>query len=123
MNGPSPATEELAVIRVIRRPAFQDLVRAHTVLIDGSLRKQLWAFQRRDYPVSPGHHTLKLRIGGSGTSESAEFSVEVGAGETRVFRTKKMGWKKVFLAPLAVFFPDRFAPRPWIQMEQVDGKT
>ena len=22
-----------------------------------------------------------------------------------------------YMAPLAIFFPDRFAPRPWIQME------
>jgi len=123
MDGPSAAAEELAVIRVIRRPAFQDLVRAHTVFIDDSARGKLWAFQRRDYPVSPGHHTLKLRIAGTGTSESAEFSVNLGPGETMVFRTKKLGWKKVFMAPLGILFPDRFAPRPWIQMEQVEGNT
>lgn len=98
-------------------------MRAHTVFIDGSPRGKLWALQRHDYPVSPGHHTLKLRIAGTGTSESAEFSVDVGAGETRVFRTKKLEWKKVLLAPLGIFFPDRFAPRPWIQLEEVDGKT
>lgn len=52
--------------------------------------------QRRDYPVSPGHHTLQLRIVGTGTSESAEFSFDVGAGERRVFRTTKLGWKKLY---------------------------
>ena len=54
---------------------------------------------------------------GTGTSESDEFSVAVGAGETRVFRTKKLGWKKFSMAPLGIFVPDRFAPRPWIQLE------
>jgi hypothetical protein len=60
---------------------------------------------------------LQLRVVSTGSSKSAEYSVEVGAGETRVFRAKKLGWKKFFTAPLGIFFPDRFAPRPWIQME------
>jgi hypothetical protein len=114
----TPASEEDgATIRVIRRLAMQDLVRARTVFIDASPRGKLWALQQRDDSVSPGHHTLPLRIVGTGTSESAESCVEVGAGETRVFRTKKLGWKKFSMAPLGIFFPDRLAPRPWIQLE------
>ena len=105
------------VIHISRRLALQDLVRSHTVFIDESPRGKLWAMQRRDYPVPPGHHTLQLRIVGSGTSESAEFSFDLAAGETRVFRTKKLGWKKFFMAPFGILFPDRFAPRPWIQMQ------
>lgn len=106
-----------AFIHISRRLALQDLVRSHTVFIDDSPCGKIWAMQRHDYPVSPGHHTLQLRIVGTGTSESAEFSFDVPAGETRVFRTKKLGWKKFFMAPLGILYPDRFAPRPWIQME------
>lgn len=64
---------------------------------------------------------MKLRIVGTGTSENAEFSVEVDAGETSGFRTEKLQWKKVYTAPLGIFFPDRFAARPWIQLEQLEG--
>jgi len=123
MGGSVPEAAEPAVIRVIRRPAFQDLVQAHTVFIDGSPRGKLWALQRRDYAVAPGHHTLQLRIVGTGTSQSDEFSFDVGASEARTFRTKKLALKKSILIPLGILFPDRFAPRPWIQLEQLGAQT
>jgi hypothetical protein len=110
-------SSELGVLRVVRRVALQDAVRSYTVFIDDNPRGKIWAFRTGDFPVSPGHHTLQLRIVGTGVSESAKFDVDVAAGQTRVFRQKKLGWKKFYMAPLGIFFPDRFAPRPWIQLE------
>lgn len=114
---PTPPPSGQAAISVVRRPALQDAVRSYTVFIDDSPVGKIGAFRQARFPVAPGHHTLQLRIVGTGTSESAAFSLEVAPGETKVFRTRKLGWKTFSLAPLGILFPDRFAPRPWIQLE------
>jgi hypothetical protein len=114
VNESDSATQ--GTICVKRRLAFQDLVRAYTVYIDEAPKGRLWAFQGGEFLTTPGHHSVRLAIGTS-RSTSDTIPVEVGAGEMRVLRTKKLGFKKMALAPFGIFFPDRFAPRPWIALE------
>jgi hypothetical protein len=102
---------------VIRRAALQDAVRSYTVLVDDDPVGKIGPFGSGDFPVSPGHHTLQLRLPGTGDSGSAKLDVDVLDGQVRIFHTKKLGWKKFWITPLAIFFPDRFAPRPWIELE------
>lgn len=107
---------ECGTIRVVRRQIFQDAVRRYTVFVDGVPVGKLAARQSGQYSVAPGQHVVQLRIVNTGTSRSDEVTVSVLAGQTRVLKTKSLGVKNIFLAPLGIFNPDRFAPRPWIRL-------
>jgi len=107
---------EGGTIRIMRRQFLQDAVRRYTVFIDGVPVGKLAARQSGQYSVTPGQHVVQLRIVNTGTSRSDELPVSVLAGQTRVLKTKPLGAKNIFLAPLGIFNPDRFAPRPWIKL-------
>jgi hypothetical protein len=106
-----------ARICVSRRTVLQDLLRRYTVFIDGEPTGKLWAFQTGRYPVSPGHHRLRLGIEtrlnaplGLMGSSSDEIDVEVGADEARSIRTKGRG-------PSGYLSRRGLLRRPWIILE------
>jgi hypothetical protein len=104
------------VIRIRRRPTIQDLLRRYAVFIDGAVNGSLSAFQTRSFPVPVGRHTVQLRIVHTGTSRSDEVKVDVKPGQVVSMHTGSMSFKQLAQLPLAFQSPDRFAPRPWIQL-------
>lgn len=104
-------------IRIARRQILKDILRRYTVFIDSIPVAELAAFQTVSYPVKPGGHSVQLRIMSTGSSCSDQVPVFVSTNEIKVLRTKSLGFKKIILAPLGIFNPNRFAPRPWIQLE------
>ncbi len=103
-------------ICIARRLSLQDIVRTYTVLIDGAPAGKFAPWATKDFEVPVGEHVVQLRITGTGNSRSEEFQVEVGAGETRLLRTRSLGLKSWIVIPLGILNPDRFAPRPWIRL-------
>jgi hypothetical protein len=108
--------EQPGTICIVRRQLWQDILRRYTVFIDHIAVGKVAAFQSRRYAVDPGKHTVQLRIVNTGKSRSDEFSIEVVSGQTRVLRTARLTLKNFVVLPLAMFNPDRFAPRPWIRL-------
>ncbi len=105
------------MICVRRHLLVQDLLRRHTVFIDGESKGRLWSLQSGRYVVPAGQHMVQLRVVNTGHSRSAEIPVSVRAGQTRVLRTRSLGFKSLLSVPLGIVNPDRFAPRPWIRLE------
>jgi len=107
---------EDGIICIQRSRIIQDLVRRYTVFIDGTPVDKLAPLQTGRYTVTPGTHSVKLRIGRTGHSRSDEFSIDVLAGETRTLRTISQPLSVLPTLPLGAINPDRFAPRPWIRL-------
>src|SRR5581483_12130442 len=110
----------MGMICISRRTLVQDLARRHVVLIDGDHRGHLWAFQTGRYPVTPGHHTVRLAPteavdGAPGRASSANVDVDVLPGETRYLRTSGRGWWSYMpsLRPFRLISPGMYR-RPWI---------
>lgn len=81
-------TEVPPLAYLITRRIIQS-VRRYTVFIDEDARGQGSRVQKAWFPVSVGDHRVQLRIVNTGTSDSAEFIVDVQADETRVLRTHR----------------------------------
>jgi hypothetical protein len=84
-------------ISISRRTLVQDAARRHIVLIDEQVKGSLWAFQTKQYPVSPGHHTVRLAPKEAidwepGKASSNAIPVDVRENETRHLRTTGRGW-------------------------------
>ena len=87
-------------ITIARRTLLQDLVRRHTVFIDGVSVGKLWAFQTGQYPVTPGVHQVRLAIGTSRAS-SDNVDVDVEPGGVQALRTVGRGILSLLTLPLA----------------------
>jgi hypothetical protein len=111
-----PNPPEGGEIRIRRGLSLQDVVRRYTVFIDGTPRGLVATRQAKSFPVMAGRHTVQLRIVGTGSSKSDEISVEVQPGQAVHMKTGSITVKQGALLPLALINPDRFAPRPWIQL-------
>lgn len=111
---PNPPDDGEILVR--RGLSLQDVVRRYTVFIDGTPRGSVATRQEKSFPVKAGQHTVQLRIVGTGSSKSDEISVEVRPGQAVHMKTGSITIKQGALLPLALINPDRFAPRPWIQL-------
>jgi len=109
--------EAAGVIHILRRPAIQDLLRRYVVYIDGVASGSIWACRSRSFSVPSGEHTVQLRIVRTGRSQSDEVKVDVKPGQVVRMHTASVSFKQFAQLPLALQNPDRFAPRPWIQLE------
>lgn len=104
-------------VTLSRKTVIQDLARRYVVFIDGMRVGRIGPFQTKTFELTPGVHKLKLEV--SLASNSGDIEISIAAGEKRTFVTRGHGFKQFSLIPLAIFMPDRFAPRPWIRLIEV----
>jgi len=89
-------------ITVRRTTSYADRLRAYKVLVDGALAGTVRADQSVSIPITPGRHTLVLRIDWCG---SQEIPFEARAGEHVTFECgSSFAGRRVFLAAFYVFF-------------------
>jgi hypothetical protein len=128
------SVDDSVTIVVKRRTLLQDLVRRHTVFLDGNPVGKLWAFQTRAFLVAAGDHSVRLAIVGTGTSSSADVKLNVGPGETMVLRTVGRGFANNAALPLAMPagiraqttgkpIQSRFYKGPWIHLVLESAKA
>lgn len=115
------ANHNEATITIERRTSFQDALRSYVVRIDRQEVGRLRRGRAASYSVEPGHHAVSLSMPGSATrSRSEDVELDLRPNEAVVLRTRSHGARKLLTLPLAIFFPDRFAPRPWILLAVSD---
>jgi hypothetical protein len=123
------ASGEPGCIVVKRRNIVQDTGRSYTVFIDGSAVGKIWAMQTKSFEVTPGIHSLQLKIVNTGRSCSDIFQVDVAPAGQLVFRTHFRGLKNFLTLPLAMpagraalargeKLESRYYEWPWIRMRQ-----
>ena len=71
-----------------RRSAFHDRLRSYRVIVDGNDVGRIRAGEAWEYDVSPGHHTIRLRIDWTG---SPSLAIQFSPGEVVELEVEKIG--------------------------------
>lgn len=96
-----------------RDSGYADRIRKYRVLVDGTDVGAIGNGGRFEHELTPGPHTLQVRIDWAKTEV---MSFDAGEGDARFFvRSGLRGWK-VLLASLYMLMPSK-----WIALERIDG--
>lgn len=113
-------------ITIARQPSVVDITRAYRVEIDGNIAGQIGAGKVQSFPVSPGKHSLVLKIDWC-SSPASEIEVQAGSGAMLYCGATYTDWRCTF-APFILannYLYVRPAPaseveplaQPWIQQQ------
>jgi hypothetical protein len=95
-----------AMVRIKRqKAAWRDRGRAYQVIVDGDDVGRIGDDETKDFPVSPGTHTLKLKIDWTG---SKEISFSVRHGEVRVFSSHPFSGPAIIALLRSIFQHDQW---------------
>lgn len=75
----------MASLTIVRDSGYADRLRKYHVIVDGDVVGQILNGETKEFPVSPGHHKLWLKIDCCG-SKPLEFTAS--DGEPLKFRAK-----------------------------------
>jgi hypothetical protein len=70
--------KQMASLKIVRDSGYVDLVRFYEIVLDGKRVGKIWPGDTTELSVSPGQHSLLLRIDWCG-SETIPFTVEEGS--------------------------------------------
>jgi hypothetical protein len=70
--------KQMAFLKIVRDSGYADLVRFYEIILDGKRVGKIWPGDTTELSVSPGQHSLLLRIDWCG-SEIIPFTVEEGS--------------------------------------------
>jgi hypothetical protein len=100
---PMPAD---ATVRIKRKEAaWRDKRRAYKVLIDGAEIGRIRDGETRDFPVSPGQHTVRVKIDWTGSEELTFFARQREVG---VFSTHPFTGLAILALLRSIFQHDRY---------------
>jgi hypothetical protein len=107
---------ESANIRLERNEAhWRDRFRSYKVLVDEIEVREISDGETLEIPVSPGSHTLRLKIDWTG-SRKVEFSI--GEGETKTFSSCPFRGPAIIAGLRSFFQRDR-----WILLKDEDDEA
>lgn len=70
--------KQMASLKIVRDSGYADLVRFYEIVLDGKRVGKIWDGDTTELTVSPGQHSLSIRIDWCG-SETISFTVEEGS--------------------------------------------
>ena len=130
MDDDLTGASDSGVIVVQRRTLLQDAVRSYMVFVDRAPVGKIWAFQTKQYHVTPGIHTARLAIINTGTASSDDVEVTVPEGGKVILRSINRGVLSILMLPLSQWagsralathtpIKSRFYKGPWIHLRVV----
>jgi hypothetical protein len=97
---------EQTQITVRRMTSYPDRLRSYKVKVGGEVLGKLWARESLTVPVSPGRHSLVLRIDWCG-SEPIDFNLQPGEHALFECGSNMTVWNVLWLSVYYVFFRPR----------------
>jgi hypothetical protein len=70
--------KQMASLKIVRDSGYADLIRFYEIILDGKRVGKIWNGDTTELTVSPGQHSLFIRIDWCG-SETIPFTVEEGS--------------------------------------------
>jgi hypothetical protein len=92
----------MAILKIVRDSGYSDRLRAYQVILDGAKIGEVRDDQTQQFAISPGQHTLSLKIDWCG-SKTIDFTV---AGDEEIWFEAKSNLRglKIFAALWYVIF-------------------
>jgi hypothetical protein len=94
-------------ITVRRTTSYADRLRAYKVKVDGKVVGLVRARESIKIPVSPGRHSLVLRIDWCG-SEQIDFEIQLGEHVCFECGSSLSGWRILLVFFYAIFWTQRY---------------
>jgi hypothetical protein len=94
--------KQMASLKIVRDSGYADLVRFYEIVLDGKRAGKIWDGDITELTVSPGQHSLSIRIDWCG-SETIPFTVKEGSSILFEVKNNCRG-VRVPLAPWYVLF-------------------
>jgi hypothetical protein len=77
--------KRMGSFKIVRDSGYADLIRFYVIVLDGKRVGKIWDGDTKELTVSPGQHTLSIRIDWCG-SETIPFTFEEGS--STIFEVK-----------------------------------